>query len=49
MNQHKPYWNRMVPELTVTDFSRSLDLWISIKESSVSSYLFAVIPQISPI
>ncbi|MCT8348722.1 VOC family protein [Photorhabdus temperata] len=27
MNQHKPYWNRMVPELTVTDFSRSLDFY----------------------
>ncbi|WP_046396187.1 bleomycin resistance protein [Photorhabdus hindustanensis] len=27
MEQDKPYWNRMVPELTVTDFSLSLDFY----------------------
>ncbi|MGS0627069.1 MULTISPECIES: bleomycin resistance protein [Photorhabdus] len=27
MDQHKPYWNRMVPELTVTNFSLSLDFY----------------------
>ncbi|MBS9439073.1 VOC family protein [Photorhabdus noenieputensis] len=30
MEQHKPYWNRMVPELTVTDFSLSLDFYQNI-------------------
>jgi len=28
--QHEPYWNRMVPELTVTDFTASLHFYTDV-------------------
>ncbi|WP_234472796.1 VOC family protein [Pantoea sp. S61] len=28
--QHEPYWNRMVPELTVTDFTASLHFYTEV-------------------